>query len=205
MIVTTMKISTAFIVSFLMIFKSSAMDMFLKPYHEKRDHTAIMEMIDAEPEKNYPCLLEESREAHLERAAALIKAHGTKKKTYGSEESYTTKVINDDNNLVGFVQYMLTIHTPILLDKILLVSPPPDIGYIRMISVDKDSRLNGCGMTLLHDAITDLKKHGATIIKLQVHSDNKSARKFFERAGFRVVKNSKTEILTAGKLIKYSM
>ena len=58
------------------------------------------------------------------------------------------------------------------------------LGRILFLIVDKDFRGKRYGEKLLNYAFDELKKRGATSVKLFVRSENASARKLYERVGF---------------------
>lgn len=69
-------------------------------------------------------------------------------------------------------------------------------GYILFLAVDKNYRSKGYARRLLSSAITDLKKHGAAVIRLITRTDNVRGRKLYTGMGFK-------DVWTDGAYIKY--
>ena len=71
-------------------------------------------------------------------------------------------------------------------------------GRILFVSVDKEYRSKGYAKKLMIDAIEDLKKRGARVIRLVTRTDNKAALKLYTGLDFK-------ETWTDGAYVKFEL
>jgi ribosomal protein S18 acetylase RimI-like enzyme len=69
-------------------------------------------------------------------------------------------------------------------------------GYILFLGVGREARGHGYARRLFGEALDDLKKRGATVIRLITRTDNQRGRKLYSGMGFK-------EIWTDGAYVKY--
>lgn len=69
-------------------------------------------------------------------------------------------------------------------------------GYILFLAVDKTQRSKGYARKMLAYAINDLKKRGATVIRLITRTDNVAGQKLYRSVGFN-------QIWTDGAYVKF--
>jgi ribosomal protein S18 acetylase RimI-like enzyme len=88
-------------------------------------------------------------------------------------------VAEHDDRIVGFVCVLAKFdsHDMIEADTI--------FAYVTDIVVTSKMRSHGIGLKLLQEAETYSRQRGASVLKLSVLAENKTARIFYSKAGFR--------------------
>lgn len=178
-----MKKSVLFIVTFLMVFTSFAMDTSItEDNKEEHEHKAIVEIMDYCKVDDYEAIKEllgqiNTYYTHFMANTTTALSRGNEKTETSHLGWYETtdkiKVIKYNTALVGFIAYSFIWNTGTLNSN----------GDVNMICIDQEYRLKGLGSKLLNSAIEDLKQ--TKTIKLAVYDYDKAACKFFERAQFK--------------------
>jgi GNAT superfamily N-acetyltransferase len=88
-------------------------------------------------------------------------------------------ILQDDNNPIGFAAYSTT--------------DIPGIFKLHKIYLDGSYQGKGIGKFLLEQVAEQVKDRGANILELDVNRFNK-AKQFYEKQGFTVYKEKKTDI-----------
>jgi ribosomal-protein-alanine N-acetyltransferase len=79
-------------------------------------------------------------------------------------------VAQENNRVVGYIIFWIKYE---------------DEGHIISIAVDKNQRRQNVGSKLVETSLEAFKKFGVKVIKLEVRVGNKSARKFYNKMGFK--------------------
>ncbi|HSW93002.1 MAG TPA: GNAT family N-acetyltransferase [Gammaproteobacteria bacterium] len=92
------------------------------------------------------------------------------------EKNITVLVLENDNNLVGFVSFCPCRDQDV---------DPLIVAEISAIYIVPDEWRKGFGKLLLKAAISELKKNGFNVTTLWVIENNQQAKKFYEAMGFK--------------------
>lgn len=105
---------------------------------------------------------------------------------FGDKPAFHIRIAEISDEFAGLCVYFPTFST--------LTGTPG--FYVQDLYISPDHRNRGIGEKLLADLITDAAKQGYDHLKLSVHRNNQSARRFYDRLGFERVEDEQTRILS---------
>jgi len=101
----------------------------------------------------------------------------------------------DQNVVVGYIKgspvtaMVLTYHDPLFWPNV----PPNQAGFIHKLSVVPDYQGKGIAAQMVNFAKNEVKNKGLLWLRLDCHSDRSRLRVFYERLGFRCIREGIAE------------